>query len=379
MILLSNEFKQKLKEYMEGSLSGSDRQEIEEELNKLEIYQEYLNEQLKANDNCLDDKKHSRILKKGKWKARFHNAFTVIAIVIIFIIVCSVITSIYFSTGEPNRAETYRDVVSSTIAITHPNVTLGSSSMNASPFFSTNLEGDLEKRVGGEDIKVGQLDAHFFFNNLRYDAVKLYSNRRFTFIHPNSEIEDIDNRGWDSLEMIHEGTVAEAYVSFDRLYETDEILKKFKNKDITLLWLAVDTGFIEERDRDYTIGFPYRIMWHHDDFTLESREEKEGKFFSKIITESRSAPEVDAYGSGNIRNKNFIKTLKLVNDYKSIAKRIDPFIIDKLGEKINYIEMNGVKIYGMVVTGQSKEILKLKEEEWVKGISIGEVLLWNLY
>ncbi len=378
MILLSKEYKQKLKDYMDGRLNDSERVEIEKELSKLEIYQELLNENFDADNIDFEGnysvKEQSRILRKGKWKARFHNAFIALSIIIILTIVSSVISTLFYSTGKPNKMQTNRDVVRYTIAVTRPNITLGSNSMHINAFFSVNFKGDLEKRVGGECIRVGQLDAQFFFNNLKYDAVKLYSNRALTFIHPNSENQYTDNSGWKRLDMLHEGTVAEACISFDKLYETDEILQKFKNKDIMLLWFAVDTGVNSEIDFHNVIGFPDRVMWHYDDQIFEEREVKNGR----VVSESWSYPKIEVYGSGKIRNENFMKTLRFINDNRSIAKKIDPFTINTLDEKIKYLEENGIKIYGMVVTGGSKEILKLREEEWVKGISIGEVRLWNL-
>lgn len=38
---------------------------------------------------------------------------------------------------------------------------------------------------------------------------------------------------------------------------------------------------------------------------------------------------------------------------------------------------NGVNMFGVVVTGPTREILKLKDEQWVGGMKVGEVRLWN--
>lgn len=87
------------------------------------------------------------------------------------------------------------------------------------------------------------------------------------------------------------------------------------------------------------------------------------------------SPSVDSYGDGELRNANFLKTLHLMQEHKSIANKVIPFI--DLDDSISYLEKNGVRLYGAVVTGPVKELLKLKEEKWVSNIHVEEVRLWN--
>jgi hypothetical protein len=164
--------------------------------------------------------------------------------------------------------------------------------------------------------------------------------------------------------------------------DIDEILQKFKDKEVKPLWFAVDTEYNDkEIEKEgaifHPIGFPYNPIWHSDDWILESRTEKKGIMFSKFVTEGSSAPTIEPYGSGKLRNENFIKTLKLLKEHESIAKKMALYPVLHLQQKLEYIDKNGVKIYGVVITGPSKEILKLKEEEWVKGINVEKVALWN--
>jgi len=49
----------------------------------------------------------------------------------------------------------------------------------------------------------------------------------------------------------------------------------------------------------------------------------------------------------------------------------------KIQERIDYLNQNGIGIYGAVVTDPSKEILKLRNEAWIKGFNLGEVRFWN--
>jgi hypothetical protein len=76
-----------------------------------------------------------------------------------------------------------------------------------------------------------------------------------------------------------------------------------------------------------------------------------------------------------IRIDNFIDTLELLSRYKAAARAVIPSSTVK--QTLNYIQNNGVQIYGMTITGPSKQLLKLKEEAFIAHIRLGEVRLWN--
>lgn len=385
MIVLNEDFKKKLKDYTEGNLSDDEKKSIEIELEKLEDYQEFLDEQLNIDDKnnsnktCFNHKKAAKIIKFSKWKARIQNAFTVIGIFILFTIISGIITSIFYTSRDPNRMEIYRDVVQSTIAITEPNVRFGSIGTSTGSFFTARMTGELKKLVGSDEIRTGEMDINFFLGKTGYPEKKWFQNQNHSlfFSYPKSSKNNDLVKDWKKLEKLPEGTVAEASISLDKFYETDEILKKFEHRQVTPVWFAVDTGFENTDFIDEPIGFPYIPIWHSDDMTLNIKREKKGILFSKIVSESRSSPSVDSYGSGKLRNENFIKTLDFLNKYNKITSKVSSIPKLDLQKRIDYINSNGVKIYGMVITGPSKEILKLKQEQWIKGINVGDVQLWN--
>ncbi len=162
--------------------------------------------------------------------------------------------------------------------------------------------------------------------------------------YPNSTM-------WNTLEKLPEGTVTEAYITFNKLYETDEVLNMFKDKDLDLLWLAVDTGV--KGNSNTVLGFPnLRRNWFDPPPT-----------------------SVEKYKNGEFRNEYFIDTLKFLNEQKAIAKVVDPNA--NIEESLNYVNKNGVKIIGVAITGPTKEILKLREDNLVSLILVGESRLWN--
>ncbi|NJD03221.1 MAG: hypothetical protein FIA99_11670 [Ruminiclostridium sp.] len=399
---MSEEFRKKIRDYMDGKLSIEEAAEMEKELEKLEDYQAVLDEQVNngAPAGCNNKKsgeagnegemamtkKEKRIIRWGKWKARFHNALVALAIILAVTILSGIITSVYYGSGTPSRATQFGDVVASAIAVTEPNISFGNNASIAGIFFM-GMEGDLKKTVGVRDMTVGEMEVQFLFGQAGYPKIKwlLQDNSR-QFAYPGTTQGNASAEGWKGLEKLPEGTVAEAYLSFDRLFETDDILQKFKDKDMTPLWFAVDTGAGSKAQAqgasDYPLlGFPYRPLWHYADWTFSNRKEEPwGKpwgLFGKKISQSVEAPEVDPYGSGALRNNNFIDTLKLLKQYESITRRVVKGQALKLKETIEYLEKQGVKIYGLAVTGPTVEILKLKGEPWISDVNVGEARLWD--
>lgn len=379
---MRDDFEEKLKQYMEGTLNPEEKEEVERELDRLEKYQEWIEREVDDSreiprKNVLEDKKYRKALIKGKWKARFHNALTALAILIVITVISSIVSSFYYLSGTPPRIERYREIVQFSIATTYPNARMEGSGMEVRPFFTTGIKGNLQKRIGDREKKIGDIEGSFLFNALSIEPIKLYSDDD----HPLISFDPSEERyvsQWERLEKIPEGTVAEAFVVFDRAYPTEEALKKFLGKNLQLLWLGVD---IKRPDGDVfaqPIGFPHHPMWLEEDYRLESKEVEKGFLGSKATTELKSAPNIDDYGDGKLRNENFLRVLKYLQKYPKICQRVAPFTMHNLDEIISYVQKNGVKIYGMVVTGPSKEILKLKEEDWVRGVTVGEVDFWNM-
>lgn len=48
-----------------------------------------------------------------------------------------------------------------------------------------------------------------------------------------------------------------------------------------------------------------------------------------------------------------------------------------LQERYDYLKKNGFTVYGAVVTGPVKELLKLKDVKEIRGAQLGEMDYWN--
>ena len=292
---MSNEFKRKLEAYENGELSDSELEEFEKELEKLEKYQEFLEENKPGEEKFnSNEKKQQKILRRSKWKARRQTAFFALGMLLILTIVSSFLTSVYYSWGKPDRVDVLRNVIDHTLTVTNPYGYTGGTSTNAKPFFGLEAVRDLNKRVGNEMVKVGEMNVKFLFSMMSFPEQKYFGNvpqNTPAFSYPR--VGERNESDWKRLEQLPEGTVVSAYLSFTELLETEKVFQLFEGRDMDLIWFAVDTG-LEEKDEGIIfepIGFPNCPIWHDDDMILDSREEEKGLFGSKIISEGHSSPE----------------------------------------------------------------------------------------
>lgn len=377
---MSNEFKRKLEAYEKGELSDSELEDFEKELEKLEKYQEFLEEnnteQMK--DFNFNEKRQQKILKRSKWKARLQTAFFALGVVLVFTFVSSILTAVYYSWGTPDRVDVFRNIINQTLTVTDPYGYLGGTSTNSNPYFSLEAVRNLNKKVGDETVKVGELKTKFLFSMMANPEREYFgkvSGNQPAFLYPGVENQNISD--WNRLEKLPEGTVVSAYLSFTELFETGKVFQLFEGKEMDLIWLAVDTGFEGKNERSIfePIGFPSFPIWHDDDMILDSREVKKGLFGGKVISEGHSSPDYNI-GDQDVLHKQFLKTLSFLKGHERKANNLYFGKLD-LSKRIDFLERNGIKHYGVVITGPTKEILKLREEPWVGELKVDEVSFWN--
>lgn len=144
-----------------------------------------------------------------------------------------------------------------------------------------------------------------------------------------------------------------------------------------LLWFPVHTPQAENMDfAVFNIGFPNYPLFHHDDWSLESRTE-ERSLFGSSVSETRSAPNY-VEGDTEMLHEHFIKTIDFLKDYQKEFNELQVIHgFQQLEEIASYLNENNITHHGVVLTGPTKKVLALKEEAFVSSIIIDEVALWN--
>lgn len=363
---MSEEWKQKLQRYYDGNLSEEEAEEIEKDLEKLNTYQDVISEKLDSEENNQDEdltpEKVSKILKNSIRNARFSLVAYILMILLLIYPIMTMASYIYFGWG--GKAEDLINVAIETVYITEPNVSLEEMQIEENiGLFTLDVNMDLYKRVGKNDIKLGNWEVTYQLDDAEFpkrnyisenapgeipyfDTKKLY--------HPEATITNSDSDAWDTLERLPEGTVTEVYISLNELKYPENIDSVTEGHDVEWRWYAIDTG-------------------------LEaSGKSLEGGYLTPVGYPAQ--PDADGwspYSSRKSNDEQFTESLHFLSNYEKQAVDIAHAKWLNLNHRINYIEKNGLKTYGGVVTGPTNEILKLKDNESIRTIFIGEVRLWN--
>lgn len=338
------------------------KEEFKEEKSKdyLNKVQEAINEF--EEKSLFSEKEQQLIIRRGKMEARFTNILYSLTILLLIIPITTLGSYLYYGIG--GKANNLIEVMDKTIYVTKPNVSLEEMEIDSNiGFFNMDLSYDLYKRVGKKDVRIGDSTAHFAFSTPSFPETNFITDKPLTeyrdkekevLFHPFRAIPYSMEQDKTVLKGLPDGTVTEVFVSFDKLYTEEALLKAFP-KDVDLLWLAVDTGLEEKNlssDGDYISPIGYPAQEDPDNWSPFNQEEKNSKQFMDILT--------------------FLS--KNEETAESIAEK--PLA---LHERIAYLQISGIHIYGAVVTGPKESLVKLQDNSMIKGMKIGEVRLWNWY
>ena len=301
------------------------------------------------------------IVKRGKIEARFTNILYSLTILLLIFPLLTLGSYLYYGFGNANNLI---EVVEKTIYITKPNVSLEEMELDSNiGLFNMDLTYDLYKRVGKRDVRIGDSKVHFSLNNPSSPETNFITDIPLTeyrdeekeiFTHPARGYRYNEQYDASIIEGLPEGAVVEAFVSLDKLYTEEELVKQFPDS-VDLVWYAVDTG-VEETN-------------------LSS----EGDYISPIGYPAQEDSDAwSPYNQEEINSQQFMDSLYFLEKNEETAETIAEKPL-ALKERISYLEKNGINIYGIVVTGPKEEIMKLQENDRIKGMKVGEVRLWNWY
>ncbi|MEC0665949.1 anti-sigma factor [Priestia flexa] len=365
--------------YKDGTLTDAEVEELERHTEECDECMNYLQNLLDEEEiqpvtasSTFDQEKAKRSMIRAKWRQRFTNVLTVLSAFILLWLGGSFLSAIYYSFTP--KGEYLRTVDKAAIESALPNIYVQNSRTETKPFFRLQNEYTLYKEIGQAQKSVGQYTFHHLFErvtNVDKNFLNDHYNMKLSFAYPERVKKEKDasfyqkwsNETWGALDQLPEGTVSEIALSFDQAYTMEEIEEKLSStlsSDISTVWYALDTGYEAKGsdtsnplvDLTSSFGFPSMLE-------LPFYEEKE-----TFTDEER-----------------VVQLLKLLADNERTVQQIRWMNPDELQltNRYKFVKKNGVKIYGIVLTGPTKELLKLKNEPSITYSSLGEVELWNWF
>lgn len=400
------EFQQIKEKYLKGKVSPGEEKAVEEHLENCPACRQSLDECLTdaekdseilreewSKDYGLDEKKQRRILLRARYKNRIGTAVFLLLLMAVLSIAGSFLSSLYFNWGGENSL-LYRTQKTASLLteFTFPNVTMpltfdphpnffsragwGHSSVEIKPYFVAMGNYALQKQVGKESKVIGHLNVNQLFSSVltrRQWADGSYQHYLY-FYHPD-QIKDLSDNGrylaaaaedtWQALDILPEGTVAEMAFSFREAYSISQVKAMLDEFDLDITWYALATG-AEGKSRDPRAPLSTNDgAWGIPDLSRNMLSQ-----YSQVSDDDSS-----------VREKYFVESMKFLVDNEKIARRIyqgDPQKL-LLKQRYQYIKDNGIQVYGVVVTGPTKELLRLQDLESVHSPALGDVGLWNWF
>ncbi len=357
--MMNEEFKKRFYQYKNGEMSDREMAAFEEELEKLEVYQELIESEMQDDrewDVGISPEKQKAILSYGKRKSYLRISVLAVISTLMILPLCTLGSYLYYGLGgKESTGNQLMETAAVTVATTMPNVLVDTSGLKSQvKLFGMNTEFPLQKQIGTKTKSVGGERIEMFLDTVKSPAVNYYdldaAQAKHYFAHPSGLKKRTVDRAGQTLKKLPEGSVAEVYLSYDRAYPSSQIYSAFKKYDVKFLWNAVETEK-NLKDSPYAepLGFP-------------------GK-------DSKMASSFEAQGQTD--REQFTSALEFMSRHKKWAHAISKRKDMNLGSRIDYVEHHGMNVYGSVVTGPTKEIERLLKNKTVKAANIGEVELWN--
>lgn len=245
---------------------------------------------------------------------------------------------------------------------------------------TTKIAYPLVKKVGKADIVIGEADVTKRLSNtnsfIEYHTPGKEQLNDFSFYYPEDPrsgkklMAYPEPQVWETLEMLHEGTVGELAFSTERFMEPEELIEKLESYEVDILWMRLHTGEYTEFDPGGSGGSAEDIAVY-DGIGLAGTRTTSSDYMSSSLTYRLDPSTIAESKEAMLDNMNKLLSEKS-SDY------IEFFLgINNLKARSEFLDDNGFMVYGAVVTGPVKELLKLREEEVVRGEQLGAVELWN--
>lgn len=340
--LKSDEFKRKLEQYQQGSLTPEEEEQFENELEKLDEYQNFLETEMKieVTKNEYDPNLEKRILKRSQLFAYLRIGLSTLISVLLILPTLNLFTSVYYNAGgESSKMNVLQEITETVIPITNPNVELENPQKTRS-FLKAKYSIDLYKRIGKERTFIASDNITLVLNHATRERRNVP-----TMMSANPPLDQ--KATITRLSKLNEEIVVELFIVFNEPQESNQVDTLANKYDMDILWRAVKTDDNEHEDERF-IGYPENFHLLREKGATSAEEE-------------------------------FKSSLAFLSKHEKLARSISNNKIHSAKEKLNYIKKNGISIVGLSVTGPSQEILSFikEQDENISNVYIGGEKLWN--
>ena len=79
------------------------------------------------------------------------------------------------------------------------------------------------------------------------------------------------------------------------------------------------------------------------------------------------------------KGEEVLEMMRILSQYEETVKRVAQRSNGELNlqKQYQYVKKHGVKVYGIVITGPSKELVKFQNSPHVRNATLGDIEFWN--
>lgn len=384
-------FKEIFNKYLDGKANEEEVEIVENEIEKIEIINDYLVDQvedeflkdaIKGNsreyvdeestkeDNLLLDIKSA--INKKLLQIGVLSASIVVGLLLSFkFLVSPIMDMFYYNPQEKiNEFSTVMDLDLNVFTELHfPGVYNGFNEYEKLGFgkYKVNINQHSYFKESDSKVYSATIDKNKLeINNEFYEYLPIHSFTRDTvpfYQYPS----DNDDKQIEELKKLPEYIKVEANVSFSKDLNMDEVVELMGKAGMNYHWIGIRSSDLETQDLTHIGMSPQGA----------------GAVYGDESFDSKKYPYLDIKGENNKDGKmlqtHFQSMLKYMSENKAFGKLA-------MNKKTNvyyknvleYVNQNGVLSYGMVVSATQKELLELRENPLVEGIYIKNIKLSNL-
>lgn len=364
---------EKLPEYLAGILDENTKTQVDSHLktcNECSTELKELNKDIVSDISQVNDVNEKRILKKTKVKFNLAIIRTVVVIAGVMLLISMLPTFLWgiqsvlsqskasralmdvVQFSQPNKVNMWGNSAVESLSLSVP------LKIGARPVIGRNYREQLEY-IGRMSVVSGKVSVPEFLGA--------------SFVHPDLFIGIDFGRDKNvevqtkKLEKNAETSVSVVDYSLNKTISLSEVESIINKYDVEVCWMAVEAGIEDAEPRNMSFGDQQVLQWG-----IPGKLSKPGDFDYAQLQK----------GNSKDFERSIIEELKWLDDNKTILKPDSDLlksngIDNSVNEQIQYILQNGIKIYGLRITGPSSEIIKLTQALDIRTMSVVDMDFWN--
>ena len=386
------EFKDLLDKYKNGTSSVEEKKLIDEEIEKHELISEYLSESydIGFEKNSIRGSNKEEIASVRRGVNKKLSKVILLSVSIVFLtfltikyLISPIVSSCYYNPSAKTVAKYHNDLFFDLRVYTELNLPgygivaadsekLGFGAYNIY-FERINLFNRESKNVNVKirrNLKVGSFQDFFARDNFGFTDIT----------QPDSNKEEI-NKIWNekyinNLRALNSVSYVSCNIVFKKdisVKEFDELKNKYNDK-IDFKWVGVRTDS-KNKSVNYLSGFNPNF---NDMAVTGDSADKEKYPYLQLVDYMADKEALNKFNGSfeDAYSKHFISMLKYMKDRKNAVMALDnnSAKVTYYSNALNYVQNNGINIYGVLVNAEAKDLLDFLKDKEINSIEINGVL-----